>query len=101
VNGQLDVREVIATRIIDLARNGIIDAKALSERVIAETKSLQSLWSQEAALTGGLARQQKSGQWASMWDSTDGVRQRALADDYHINAGAIVLPPKANEPSRE
>ena len=24
----------------------------------------------------------------------DGVRQRALADDYHPNAGAIVVPPK-------
>jgi len=43
VNGQLHDREVIATRIIDLARNGIIDAKALSERVIAETKAMRSL----------------------------------------------------------
>lgn len=38
--GQLHKREVIATRIIDLARNGIVDAKALSERVIAESRAL-------------------------------------------------------------
>ena len=35
-------REVIAKRIIDLARNGAIDAKALSDRIIAETKALQA-----------------------------------------------------------
>lgn len=33
-------REVIATRIIDLARNGVSDAKALSDRIIAETKAM-------------------------------------------------------------
>lgn len=33
----------IATRIIDLARNGVTDAKALSERVIAEVKAMRSL----------------------------------------------------------
>jgi hypothetical protein len=43
VNGNALVREVIATRIIDLARNGIIDAKALSDRVIAETIALRTL----------------------------------------------------------
>ena len=31
-------RRVIATRIIDLARGGLTDAKALAERVIAEGK---------------------------------------------------------------
>lgn len=36
-------REVIAARIIDLARNGVVDAKALSARVIAETKALRGL----------------------------------------------------------
>ena len=36
INGDARQREIIATRIIDLARSGIIDAKALSERVIAE-----------------------------------------------------------------
>ena len=41
VNGH--AREVIATRIIDLARNGIIDTKALSDRVIAETSALSEL----------------------------------------------------------
>jgi len=43
INGQAQDRETIAARIIDLARNGVIDAKALGERVIAETKALQSL----------------------------------------------------------
>ena len=43
VDGQLHDREVIATRIIDLARNGVVDAKALSERVITETKAMRSL----------------------------------------------------------
>jgi hypothetical protein len=40
VNGQLRDRELIAARIIDLARNGVLDAKALSDRVVAETKAL-------------------------------------------------------------
>ena len=31
----------------------------------------------------------------------DGVRQRALADDRHPNAGAIVVPPKPSQPGRE
>ena len=43
VNGDALDREIIATRIIDLARNGIIDAKALSDRVIAETNALRAL----------------------------------------------------------
>jgi hypothetical protein len=43
INGQLYDREVIATRIIDLARNGVIDATALSERVVAEEKAMRSL----------------------------------------------------------
>ena len=43
INGEARDRESIAARIIDLARNGILDAKALSQRVIAETKALQSL----------------------------------------------------------
>jgi hypothetical protein len=43
VNGHLRRHEAIAARIIDLARNGVIDAKALSERVVAETKALDSL----------------------------------------------------------
>jgi len=32
-------REVIAVRIIDLARNGVIDAKALRDRVLSEAGS--------------------------------------------------------------
>jgi hypothetical protein len=43
INGHIRDREVIAARIIDLARSGVIDAKALSQRVIAETKALRSL----------------------------------------------------------
>jgi hypothetical protein len=31
----------------------------------------------------------------------DGDRQGALADDHRLNAGAIVLPPKASQPGRE
>src|SRR3984893_11404091 len=31
----------------------------------------------------------------------DGVRQGALADDHHPDAGAIVVPPKAGQPGRE
>ena len=43
INGHVQDREVVATRIIDLARNGVIDAKALSDRIIAETKAMRSL----------------------------------------------------------
>ena len=43
VNGHAHDREVIATRIIDLARNGVHDAKLLSDRVIAETEALRAL----------------------------------------------------------
>jgi hypothetical protein len=31
-------RETIAARIIDLARNGVIDSKALSDRVVKEAR---------------------------------------------------------------
>jgi hypothetical protein len=31
----------------------------------------------------------------------DGSRRRALADEHHRTAGAIVVPPKASEPARE
>jgi hypothetical protein len=31
----------------------------------------------------------------------DGVRQGAPADDHHLNAGAIVMPPKASRPEHE
>ena len=43
VNGHLRHREVIAARIIALARNRVFDAKGLSDRVVAETKSLRVL----------------------------------------------------------
>ena len=43
VNGNLRDRQAIAARIIDLARNGTVDAAALSERVVSETRALRSL----------------------------------------------------------
>lgn len=43
VDGEIRDREVIATRIIDLARNGVIDAGALSGRVVAEVRAMRSL----------------------------------------------------------
>ena len=43
VNGQTKDREIIAARIIDLARNGVIDATALRDRVVAEAKAMRSL----------------------------------------------------------
>ena len=43
IDGEMKDRQVIAARIIDLARNGVVDAKALSDRVVAETKAMQSL----------------------------------------------------------
>jgi hypothetical protein len=43
INGEIRDREAIAARIIDLARSGVIDAKALSQRVIDEADALRSL----------------------------------------------------------
>ena len=43
VDGRLHDREVIATRIIDLARRGVTDAKVLGERVVAEAKAMRGL----------------------------------------------------------
>lgn len=43
IDGQMHDREVIATRIIDLARTGVVDAKALAARVIAESRAMRSL----------------------------------------------------------
>ena len=31
----------------------------------------------------------------------DGARQGAPTDDHHPGAGAVVMPPKASQPSRE
>jgi hypothetical protein len=39
INGQAKEREIIATRIIDLAREGVIDPTALRDRVLSETKA--------------------------------------------------------------
>ena len=41
VNGHQADRETIAARIIDLARGGVIDPTALSDRVISETNVLR------------------------------------------------------------
>ena len=43
IDGHARDRETIAARIIDLARNGVVDAAALSERVIGEAKAMRSL----------------------------------------------------------
>jgi hypothetical protein len=43
INGQAQDRETIAARIIDLARNGVIDPAILCDRVLTETKALRSL----------------------------------------------------------
>ena len=43
VDGDARYRETVAARIVDLARNGVIEAKALSERVVAESKAARSL----------------------------------------------------------
>jgi hypothetical protein len=43
VDGNIHEREVIAVRIIDLARIGVVDATALSDRVVRETRALRSL----------------------------------------------------------
>ena|ERR1700752_122809 len=43
VNGHAHDREVIAERIIALARHGVTDAKALGDRVIAEVEAMRAL----------------------------------------------------------
>jgi hypothetical protein len=43
INGQVHDRETIAARIIDLARNGMIDPVALRDRVVTEAKVLRTL----------------------------------------------------------
>jgi hypothetical protein len=43
VKGHAKEREIIAGRIVDLARNGVIDAAALRDRVVAEAKAMRSL----------------------------------------------------------
>ena len=43
IDGHITEREVVATRIIDLARNGVIDVNALRNRVLAEVRALRSL----------------------------------------------------------
>ena len=42
IDGQINEREVVATRIIDLARSGFIDVRVLTERVVAEVKAMRS-----------------------------------------------------------
>jgi hypothetical protein len=38
-DGDVRAREIVATRIIDLARGGVVDADALRDRVLLEAKS--------------------------------------------------------------
>ena len=43
INGDARDRETVAARIIDLARNGVVDAATLRDRVLAETRAMRSL----------------------------------------------------------
>lgn len=43
INGDARDRETVAARIIDLARNGVIDPVVLRDRVLTETKAMRSL----------------------------------------------------------
>jgi hypothetical protein len=43
IGDQIRDRQVIAIRIIDLARNGIVDANTLAQRVIAEIEAMSAL----------------------------------------------------------
>jgi hypothetical protein len=43
IDGEIKDRRIVAERIIALAQSGVLDAKALSDRVVAETKALRSL----------------------------------------------------------
>jgi hypothetical protein len=43
IEGEIKNRQIIAERIIELARTGVLDAKLLSERVVAETKAMRSV----------------------------------------------------------
>jgi hypothetical protein len=38
-HGDRHVREIVATRIIDLARSGLVDAAALRDRVLLEARA--------------------------------------------------------------
>ena len=43
VDGDARLRETIAARIIDLARNGVVDPAVLCYRVLSETRAMRSL----------------------------------------------------------
>ena len=43
INGDARDRETVAARIIDLARDGVLDATALSRRVVTEAKAMRPL----------------------------------------------------------
>jgi hypothetical protein len=43
IEGKTTDREIIAARIIDLARNGAVDATAIRDRVLAEARALRCL----------------------------------------------------------
>ena len=43
IDGDARHREAIAARIIDLARNGVVDPAVLRDRVLSETKAMRLL----------------------------------------------------------
>jgi hypothetical protein len=43
IDGEIKDRKIVATRIIDLARSGVINPETLSARVIAEVRAMRSL----------------------------------------------------------
>jgi hypothetical protein len=43
IDGEVQDRQIIATRIIDLARSGVVDATALCERVVREAEAMRKL----------------------------------------------------------
>jgi len=43
IDGEIRDRQIVAERIISLAGSGVVDPKALSDRVVAETQAMRSL----------------------------------------------------------
>jgi hypothetical protein len=43
IDGEAPDRQIIAARIIDLARGGVVDATALCERVVREAEAMRKL----------------------------------------------------------
>jgi hypothetical protein len=116
--GQLDGRHPDAQFLPDGDRNWV-DIPARWSRAQEEKPLVSRLaiaFVLALAATAANARDTKSGQSQTpaavsangtrpfLFDGRmpgDGVRQGALADVHHPNAGAIVVPPKASQPGRE